>query len=205
MRFVSWLHHIGRQGVAAVEFALVAPVMILVLLAGTDVVTSMRVQIRLETTATQLGQIVSQCPRLTTGDAQQLFTHGQRLIGGIGQVAGGTTAGAIIITAVYRVGDVNRVAWQQRSGSRTFVSSVGPDMRDQPATVDGGFIVPPEQTLIVTEIFLQRNPWILTPGFFGGQSLVTAGATRMYLTRAVDAAALSRPPEDQGAALVCFA
>lgn len=194
-----------RRGMAAVEFGLLAPVLVLVLMASADLVATMRAQIRVETVATQIGHIASQCQTLTSpGDTQHLFAHGQRLVGSLGVVTGPTTAGAIVITAVYRVGSTNRIAWQVRDGSATFASSVGSSVRDSEATVAGDYVVPPGQTLIVTEIFLNRNAWVLSSGFFGTSGLATAQAAKLYLTRASDAAAISAVPSSTDA-LGCFA
>jgi hypothetical protein len=86
------------------------------------------------------------------------------------------------------------VAWQQRTGRTDILSSVGPATRNSPATIANGFIVPPQQTLIVTEVRIPRAPWIFAAGFFGDNAPRTVRGTTLFLTRAPDAAAVQAVP-----------
>ena len=98
-----------RRGVAASEFALVVPIFVLVLFATADLIRVFRAQLRAETVAVQVGQIVSQCRAITDGasvatpgnpdnsDIAQLFAHGARIAGNIINV-NGATGGAAIVT-----------------------------------------------------------------------------------------------------------
>jgi hypothetical protein len=191
----------GRRGVAALEFGLLAPALLLLLLAGFDVVQSLRAQLRVDSAANQLGQIISRCETITApGDTALLWWHGQRIIGNLGSVTGGTAGGTIIVTAVFGVAGtggaagVNRVAWQQRTGRTDILSSVGTNVRNSVATLDNGFIVPPQQTLIVTEILLPRQPWVFAAGLIGNNAPRTARGTTLFLTRAADAAGVQAVP-----------
>lgn len=204
MRLASALR-IGRRGVMALEFGLLMPVMILLLLASADLVATVRANLRIEMAAEQLAHITSQCQTITTpGDSQMLFAHGQRLVGNVGAVTGTTAGGAIIITAVYQVGGVNLIAWQLRDGSGSFVSSVGSGVRDSAATIAADYVVDPKHTLIVVEIFFNRNSWILSSGFMRDVGLTTVQAPKLLLSRAHNSAAVANVPANT-VALGCFA
>lgn len=200
-----------RRGVAALEFGLLAPALLLLLLAGFDMVQTLRAQLRVEAVATQLGQIVSRCERLVVpGDTNLLWGHGQRIIGSLGLLTNMQTNGVpnttlqvnggIIVTAVYGqpgargVPSVNRVAWQQRTGDPNIRSSVGTAERASLATIASGFIVPPGQTLLVTEIFLPRPAWVLSADWMGGAMPHTLRTSTLFLSRAPDAAAVQAVP-----------
>lgn len=192
-----------RRGVAALELALLALALLVLLLAGFDLVQTLRAQFRVDAAANQLGQIISRCPAITVpGDTTLLWWHAQQILGNLGTVTGATAGGSVIVTAVF--GDpanatggatpVNRVAWQQRTGRTDILSSVGSNVRNSVATISNGFIVPAQQTLIVTEIRLPRQPWIFAAGFMGNNAPRTVRGTTLFLTRAPDAAAVQAVP-----------
>jgi hypothetical protein len=134
------------------------------------------------------------------GDTALLWGHGQRIVGSLGLLTGNLADGGIIVTAVYgQVGtggrpSVNRVAWQHRTGRPGIVSSVGLAPRDSLATIAGGFIVPPGQTLIVTEVFMPRPAWLLSANLMGGTMPHTLRSSTLFLSRAPDAVAVQAAP-----------
>jgi Flp pilus assembly protein TadG len=183
----------GRRGTTTVEFGLMVPVLLLLATAGTDLVNFMRAQMRLDSAALQLGQLVSQCNRIATpGDTDQFWTYAQRIVGNLGSVSGAGATGSVIVSAVALSEGSTRVAWQQRSGSTAHASSVG--AAGAAATLPGSFAVPAGQTLFVTEVFLPRDPWSLGVPFMGGGSPQVLRGMTLFLTRAPDAPALQRAP-----------
>jgi Flp pilus assembly protein TadG len=183
----------ARRGSAAVEFGLLAPVLLLLAMAGTDLVNFMRAQMRVDSAAQQLGQLISQCNRIATpGDTDQFWAYAQRIVGSLGSVNGATAAGAVVVSAVGLVEGANRVAWQQRSGSALHASEVG--IAGGAANLAGGMVVPAGQTLFVTEVFLPREPWSLATGFFGTAAAQVLRGSTLFLTRAPDAPSLQLPP-----------
>jgi Flp pilus assembly protein TadG len=207
MRPVSRL---GLRGVAAVEFAICAPVLILLALGTTDVVTMLRAQLRIETAAVQLGQIVSQCVRINTKDRDNFFAHAQLMVGSLGRVTGNVDPeGAVVITAVKSVADTtapsgraNRVAWQVRDGGTTGLYSStaasGPSNSAAPvdtaASIAANLVVPVNETLIVTEVFLERQALVLYGGFVANFVPPVLRANTLFLSRAPDALAIQTPP-----------
>lgn len=179
------------RGVAAVEFAFIAPLLIILALATSDLVQFIRSQLRLDETAVQLGQLVSQCDSISAADAQQFWTYAQQIVGSVGTVTGApnTTPGAVIISAVYSTdGKTNKVAWQLSTGNPTQGSSVG--VAGGTAKITEGFIVPSGDTLLVTEVYLPLQAWVFSAGFMGNVLATTLNGTTLYLTRASDASAI---------------
>jgi Flp pilus assembly protein TadG len=185
-----------------VEFAVIAPLLILLGLATADLVQFIRAQLRLDETAVQLGQLVSQCDSISTADAQQFWSYAQQIIGSVGNVTGApkTTPGAVIISAVYSPdGKTNKVAWQLQTGSGTQRSSVG--VQGGTAHITEGFIVPTGDTLLVTEVYLPLQAWVFSSGFMSNVLATTLNGTTLYLTRASDASAIQQIPT--GTQLAC--
>jgi Flp pilus assembly protein TadG len=182
-----------RRGTAAVEFAIVGPVLILLALATTDLVQFLRSQLRLDAAAVQIGQLVSQCNHITSpGDSDQFWAYAQRIIGGLGTVTGADAQGSIIITEVHSLNGVNKSNWQLRTGNAAQTSSVG--IPPGNAAITEGFVVPTGQTLLVTEVNLPLQPWVFSAGFMGTVLPTVLNGTTLYMTRAPDAPAIQQQP-----------
>jgi hypothetical protein len=183
----------GRRGAAALELVLIAPIFFLIALATTDVVRYFRAQLRVETVAVQLGQIVSQCRRITDpGDVSQFWAHATRIAGGVVDVNSGT-GGAVIVTAVGRNNNANRALWRKRTGNTTIASSVATTVPGT-ATIAEGFVVPSGQTLFVTEVYAIVQPWILSAGLIGTVLPNVLNGTTLFLSRAPDPTVLQTDP-----------
>ena len=98
---------------AAIEFALVAPLIILMMLAGTDLTIFMRTKMRIDETATETALVVTQYQDLYNGDFTALFNAAQT-VAGTTKVTG--LFGTTIITGIVTDGnDRQTIAWQKRS------------------------------------------------------------------------------------------
>lgn len=194
------LARIGRRGWVAAEFALVAPVFFLVALGTADLIRLFRAQLRTETIAVQIGQIVSQCTNITTADVTQFWAHANRIAGGIVDVSS-PTGGRMIVSAVRRhqSNASNILAWQRANGNVSHTSSVGVTPNAAATIVHNvagvtPFVVPANQTLFVTEVFAIVQPWPLSAGLIGTVLPATIGAKTLFLTRARDPVALQTAP-----------
>ena len=183
-----------RRGVAASEFALTAPVVALLMLGTVDLMLFMRAQVKVEGTAVQIGQIVSQCGRISTADVPDFWRLGTTLLSGVGEVTSSSSA-AVIITAVRNNNSANTVAWQQKSKSSA-TSAIGGS--SGAATIPAGYTVPAGQLLIVTEVAAPVRQFVLS------QTLVAAGvlpqtlqATTLYLSRTPDPTTVTSAPVTQ--------
>jgi len=184
---------LNKNGTVAVEFGLAAPLLLLLALATTDLVQLLRSQLRLDSAAVQVGQLVSQCNRITDpGDTSQFWVYAQRVMGDQGDVTGTDATGSIIVSAVFSQSGANRVAWQRRAGNAASRSSVG--VQGGTATISEGLVVPTGQTLLVTEVFFPRDPWVLSASIMGGALPVVLSGTTLFMTRAPDAPSIQKPP-----------
>ncbi|WP_211869095.1 TadE/TadG family type IV pilus assembly protein [Neoroseomonas terrae] len=180
----------------ALEFALVVPLFFIVVLATTDLIRLFRAQLRAETIAVQIGQIVSQCRTITTpGDRDNFWAHAQRIAGGIIDV-NSATGGAVIISAVSRTtgsNPTNRLSWQMRTGNVTQTSRLGTTVNGT-ATVSDGFVVPANQTLLVTEVFAFVQPFPLSAGLIGTVTDSIIYGTTLFLSRTPNAVSVQTTP-----------
>ncbi len=188
---------LGRRGLVATEFALMAPLFFLVALGCSDLIGLFRAQLRAETIAVQIGQIVSQCRTITNpGDRNNFWAHAQRIAAGVIDV-NSATGGATIISAVSRNGNANRLSWQMRTGNATSISRVGTTTGGT-ATISNGFVVPTSQTLLVTEVYAVVQPFPLTAGLIGTALPSVIYGTTLFLSRAPEPTTLQTAPANSG-------
>ncbi len=191
----------GRRGAAAAEFVLVVPLFFLIIFATIDVVRVFRAQIRMEMIAVQIGQIVSQCSRITPED----FTHSESGFWALAaRIADGRVnvnspgGGTIIISALGRDGNRNRLYWQERpsTGNTTTQSVFGTTANATPTLRgrDGeAFVIPEGQTLFATEVFATVQPWIMSAGLISSAMSEIRGVT-FFLSRSSDPGQLQQQP-----------
>jgi Flp pilus assembly protein TadG len=190
-----------RRGVAAIEFAIIAPIFLLLLLATFDLVQYLRTQLRLDTIAVQVGQNVSQCNQITTpGDTDQFWSDAQQIAGSAVDFTN-PLGGAIIVSAIYLSNGANKVAWQIRKGNSLFKSNI--DVTGQTTPVLSSFLVPTGQTLITTEVFTNANPWVLSSAFMGGIKTNTLYGNSLLLSRSTNPVQLQQTPTASNAT-VCM-
>jgi hypothetical protein len=190
----------GRRGIAASEFALVVPVFFIVMLCCADLIRVFRAQIRMEMIAVQIGQIVSQCNRITNpGDVDEFWGHAARIGGTIVDV-NSATGGSMIISAVSlnTLTNQNRIDWRVRTGNPTTESVLGPaavgGTPDLRGTGNVPFLAPAGQTLLVFEGNAVVLPWTLSAGLIGTALPSRIGGVTMFLTRSADPARLQETP-----------
>lgn len=186
---------LGRGGLVASEFALIVPFFFLIALAGADLIRVFRAQLRTETIAVQIGQIVSQCRAITTpGDRDNFWAQAQRIAGNVINVNSGT-GGSVTISAVRRntAGTGNVLSWQMRTGNTSQVSRLGTTVGGT-ASVSNSFIVPANQTLLVTEVHAIVQPFALSAGLIGPVLPSVIYGTTLFLSRAPDATTLQTAP-----------
>lgn len=153
-----------RRGVAALEFALLAPILLLMMLGMADLVDYLRSSLRLERTAGEVTNIVAQYETLKASDFPAIFGIAQRIAGSLDVTR---DSGSVIVTGVANTGGGAAVLWRCRAGSSAFSSalktsgtrfSVADNVAD--ATLAAG------QGAVVTEVFLPRDPWLYSRNLF---------------------------------------
>lgn len=146
-----------RRGIATVEFALVVPFILLLMLAGADLTVYMRTAMRVDETATELAVVVTQYSNLYQSDFTTLF--------GAAQTIAGTTPvtgllGATIISGIVNSNGTQTIAWQQRSPSARFASQFG-GVGSVP-TLPNNYKLPTAGVLIAVEVATSASPWVFS-------------------------------------------
>lgn len=159
---------IGRRRVraaAAVEFAMVMPFLVLLMLGTVDLTNYIRAYFRVERVAAETANLVSQFERLRNADINQLFSAAQQIAGTIEVTQ---LAGRTIISVVEGTTAGNRMRWQRATiggPGGMFESRIGepPNIVTLPASL----VVPVGQTVVIVEVFNRRIPWVLSANLLG--------------------------------------
>lgn len=168
-----------RRGVAAVEFALVAPLLLLIMLGGADLALFMRARMQLDQVTEELALTVTQYQDLYDSDFTALFNATQTMAGRM-PVTG--QLGTTIISGIVNTGGRQTIAWQRRSPSATFVSQFGGGP-GAVALLPGGYILPSGATLIAIEIFTPAVPWVFSAGLMGRSGITSIRSYALFQPR----------------------
>jgi hypothetical protein len=148
------------------EFTMVAPILAVLGLAVLDVVDFLRVSLRIERTAGELSNVVAQYETLQEAEFATLFDLARR----IADPYRVTQAdGAVILTGLANQGQGAVVLWQRRIGAPGYASAFGTEggIASIPPR-SGDLVLASGQGAVVTEVFLAREPWILSGRFVPG-------------------------------------
>lgn len=167
-----------RSGVAAVEFAILLPLLILLFVATAELVLHIRTWFRLERTAAEVTNAASQAGALTASDVAGLFDAAQAIAAPV--LAWSSSAGLprarTIIGVVSGTAAGNVVSWSCSRGDAGLANLVAGK-----AALPNGFQVPAGQSVLVTEVINSATPWSImsaaAPVFFGR---VGPGPIRTY-------------------------
>lgn len=157
MRAVRQIGHIFKEkhGIAATEFAIVAPFLFLLFLGGFEVSRYVMLHSKLEKAAYTVTDVVSQQTSLTAAQVTQIFAAAAEVMDPFGF----DTTGVMIISSVYKNGtSAPTVQWQSTGGGTlsTAVSKIG--TVDGAATLPGGLTLNADDNVIIVEAFYQFTP-----------------------------------------------
>ncbi len=139
---------LGERGVAAIETAIVIPILVILLIGVAEVGTKILTGHKLNTTASRIGDLVTQQQKITQAGLNDIFAAVEHIAG-----APYGNQGVVIISAVTGQNGVARVAWQQRgAGTLNEPSHVG--AVGAVADLPGNFTVADGKTVIVVEVLL---------------------------------------------------
>lgn len=170
----------SRRGLATVEFALVAPFIMLLMLAGTDLTIFMRTKMRVDETATQIALMVTQYQSLYAGDFTTFFNAAQT-VANTTPVTG--LLGATIITGIVTdANDRQTIAWQYKSSQATFTSLFGTATGSTP-NLPNSYLMPKNSTLIAVEVFTSASPWVLSASLMGGAGTTSLRSYALFQAR----------------------
>jgi len=195
-----------RRGIASVELALFAPVLVLLLAGISDVVTYYRAQLRFETASAMVGQIVSQCTTITNqADVNEFFSYAQTIVGNLTNLSSTNGTGAIIISAMGVVTTNNvaapRIRWQLRSGNPTRNSTFG-TVNNVANLGAGNNTVGNGETIFGIEIYGSTQAYVLSQTIMGSLLGPLKGIT-LFASRATDATSLQNAPRADNTNRVC--
>lgn len=142
---------ICERGVAALETAIVIPILVILLIGVAEVGSTILTGHKLNTTASRIGDLVTQQQKLTQAGLNDIFAAVQH-------IAGETYGphGVVIISAVTGQNGAPRVSWQQRGGGTlNEPSRVGAN--GAAATLPPNFTVSNGETVIVVEVLLEHG------------------------------------------------
>lgn len=147
-----------RRGIATVELAMVSPFLFLLLVGFLDVVYLGRGHLRVQTTATQVGQVVSQCKSIGSGDQAQIIALAQRTLRPF--LERGRNWGVVVTAIRLNAQGQPRILWTM--DNRT------PGMRAYPRYASDGAALPANLTLgaehiiFRTEVFAEIDATLFT-------------------------------------------
>ena len=144
-----------RRGTVMVEFAVILPILIFVMLAGVDLVRYAMLQQKLSRATVTMADLVSQYQTMSTTQLDQLFLAMEHVIAPFPM----DTSGVVIVSSISRVdvGDPVLVDWQ-RSGAGTASASSNFGTSGNTATLPSGFTVAAGESVIVAEMFYDFEP-----------------------------------------------
>lgn len=143
----------AEQGLAAIEFALSLPLLILLTFGSIEVTRYVLITQKLERVSIILSDLVAQSSTITTAQLDQIIpAAGQVLL-----PYSFATDGYAIISSVKKTGtNPPVITWQYKSSGTAQVSQVG--VNGGTATMPAGFTMVDKDMVIITEVFYNYKP-----------------------------------------------
>jgi Flp pilus assembly protein TadG len=146
-----------RSGVAALEFALLLPMLLVLFVGVAEAVLYLRSWYRLDRTAAEVANIASQFETLSAANVAQLFDTARIIAAPIAATAssGPVTARArTVIAVVNGTAGGNTLAWSCSRGDAALAATIAGR-----TSLPNGFLVPTGQTVVVVEVINAARPW----------------------------------------------
>jgi len=178
----------AQEGIAALEFALSASVLMLLALSGIEVTRFLIIEQKVDEVAATMADLVAQSTTLTKASLSQMMTAAGQIIQP--EANDFAAQGTVIITSVYQngTGTAPTVQWNYSGGgtlSRTSkIGTVGGN-----ATLPGGLVLNDKDNVIVAEVYYHYTPILsVSAGLLSPQDIYR---TTVYKPRL---GALTTPP-----------
>jgi Flp pilus assembly protein TadG len=144
------------RGVAAVEMAIIAPLLVLLLLGTAEVANLVKTHFEAAQTASTVADVVARYETVTNDNIQAIFAVSERVMGESTFKANGR----IILTSVAKAatsGAKTLVSWQcTGGGTLTAPSAIG--QVGKTATLPGSLTLDADDNVIVAEVFFHYEP-----------------------------------------------
>jgi len=147
-----------NRGIAAVEFALCMPLLLLLFLGGYEYARYMLIHVKMENIAFTISDIITQQTSVTNGQLTQYTIAASEIMQ---PYDFGSGSGAVYISSVNKTaGNSQTVSWQYEYNTdapgHIRTSKVGDE--DANATLPGALALNDEETVLVTEVFFDFEP-----------------------------------------------
>ncbi len=144
-----------RRGGVLIEFGLITPILIFVLLNGFEMARYLILNQKLQRTAMSVADLAARDDVLDANDFNNLFAAGTEVFRPFELL----TDGRVILSSINEDGGGNpQVAWQRETGTLLSTSQIG--FEGGAATLDEPALIGDGQTLIVAEVFYEFEPLI---------------------------------------------
>lgn len=172
-RFASF--RCAHTGLAALEFALAAPILAMLLLGGYDLTRYIIIRGGVDKVGFSVADVTSQYRELTSVQLKKVFlTTGQSLK----SYTSGST-GVTVLTSVYlSATNVPTVRWQCYSSASSWKSKVG--ATGATATINSGLLADVNDNIVIAEVYYNHKP-VFNTFFKNGFDIYTQSLFRPRL------------------------
>lgn len=161
------LCHRAQRGIAAVEFALTLPILLALLIGGTETTFLLLQSERVDRIAYSVTDIVTQSETLTKADLDTTFLAAAQLM----QPFDFTSNGVVIVSSIYKpAGSPTIIKWQYAGGgglargSKVGLPGQTPSMPDNLQLNDN-------DNVIVSEVYYAYTPLFVNAGYLSAHDL----------------------------------
>ena len=150
------LRRLGTSGNVAVEFALVAPVLLLLMLGSAEMARFVLLYQKMERVATTISDLVARAETITESQLDDIFTAANQVAAPFDL----SNLGIVIVSSVTNPdGNGATIAWQRSgAGSANHTSQIGSE--GDSANLPAGFDVRQGETAIISEVFYDFTPFL---------------------------------------------
>ena len=145
-----------RAGNVAVEFALGAPVLIMLMLASAELARFVILHQKMDRVATTISDLVSRAETISESELLDIFTAA-------GEVATPfrlADLGVVIVSSVINPDGTGPIVAWQRSGGGAYSGTSQIGIEGDDATLDGDFEVREGETAIISEVYFDFAPFL---------------------------------------------
>lgn len=161
----------AEDGMAAIEFAFAAPILLFLLLNGAEMSRALLIHQKAEKVAYTVSDVVSQATVLTTGQLSQIVAAGAQIM----EPYAFNADGVIIVSSVYQgTGLVQPVVIWQYIGGGTLPRTSRVGAISGNAILPDGLVLNAKDNVIVAEIFYRPTPAFLGEGWAATEIYKTA-------------------------------
>lgn len=152
------------------EFAFTVPLLVMLTLCTADLVLWMRTWLKMEQTASELGQIISRYQSFYTGDFSGTFLPIAKNSAGTSLTCASSTpspTNGMVVTGITNTGGVATTAWQWKSGScvsSLYATGTG-------VNLPGGYVPPTGVSVILVELATTQSSYALSSALLKATSL----------------------------------